>query len=103
MVWSEQTKAALRHWLEVETWHTNDAADMTRFFKFVASVWNDEHARWGESTVREKMTNEVKELYSGCNDILSNVIEKRMTEGMTVLEFLFLLHKDKAFSLITEG
>ena len=53
MPWSEETNAALRSWLEPETWFRRRSADQRQFYVFIAHVWNERRTVWDEDTARE--------------------------------------------------
>ncbi len=102
MAWSEQTMQALEHWLGPETWYKRHPIDDARFHVFIASVWNDEHRIWDEVQAREIIRQEARRLHPGSDQLAAQVAEKRVTEGTTILDFLWHLREEKRFGLLTK-
>ena len=101
MTWSDKTNEALRAWLRPRTWDTDSADDRSRFFVFVASVWNDEHRLWDEAEACEIIANEAEKLHPDSGDRARTVAKKRVFEGTRILDFLWLLRKKGRFELLS--
>jgi hypothetical protein len=99
--WSEITMKALHEWLAPRTWDTAHDCDMGRFHVFVASVWNDIHAVWDEDDAREFMKKAAESQHHDCKELISEVVEKRKSEGTTILNFLSSVRREGRLGLIT--
>ena len=101
MKWSDETMEELRTWLAPGTWYKNHPCDDSRFYVFVASVWNDEHRLWDEAAAREIIANKAVELHPNSNDLAKEVAAKRISEGTSILDFLSLLRAEGRFALLS--
>ena len=89
-MWNENTMNALRAWIGRDTWHTQDARDLERFYNFVLAVWHEQRSLWDESRAREVIKCEAQKTSSIDAAYLADAIDKHMTKGTTVLDFLSL-------------
>ena len=101
MNWSDETMVALKCWLRPDTVFSGSAHDKTRFFSFVAHVWNDCRSLWDETKAAEIIRSEVKSLHPELGPTsLDEFTEKRISHGTLILDFLCSVHKDNDWNLL---
>lgn len=100
MPWSEETNAALRSWLEPETWFRRHSADQRRFYVFIAHVWNERRTVWNHGTARETILSVALEMHPDWDkDQLKDRLLMFYDDGALLLEFLACLAEYGSFAV----
>jgi hypothetical protein len=82
-----ETSKALDQWLGPETWHTNHALDMRRFYDFVDRYSAEHGTIIDEVAVKEEV---LRRLHARGNatEAMERIIEMRISLALNILDFL---------------
>jgi hypothetical protein len=82
---STESMERLRHWVGMDTWHTNHLFDMNRWYDFVSQYQRDHGYQVDETALRELIA---REAGIGDNEALLEEIRERISLMYRILDFL---------------
>jgi hypothetical protein len=103
MSWSQETTDAMQSWLASATAYEWGPREDDKLYSFVANVWHDQKSVWDQPRTREILRNKAREIGSDPDhEHVAKAIEKGMTRGTTILDFLRHVSDSAKVSLLVE-
>ena len=101
MNWSSQTMTAMHSWLASAASHEWGPHEDDKLYMFVAHIWHDQRSVWDEARTRDIFRNKARELGDDPDSPhVSGAIQKGLSNGTMLLEFLAQVHNSGNMSLL---